>query len=175
MMGKILPLALALGVVSSSALAEPVVLTDAQMDRVTAGGADAVDFWGFFHLPWGFFHLEASEGVATVSILEESYHGQVEYELLEMLDSLHLLAQFVAPTSEVYASDIDVGASGDAMVVQYTSQYSIMTGSGDATVKQGICFVCLNFGLAVALNVLATDSVATATTGEQTISVGYWQ
>jgi hypothetical protein len=167
MMGKILPLALAVGAVSSSALAEPVALTDAEMDRVTAGGADSGDLGGFFQ-------LQAGEGVATVSVLAEVHQGQVEYALVEIWeDSLHVVAQFVTPTSEVYASD--VVASGDAMVVQYTGQYSIMTGSGDATVEQNICFVCLNLGFAVTLNVLATASVATATTGEQVINVGYWQ
>ena len=36
----------------------------------------------------------------------------------------------------------------------------------------GICVVCTNLALPIALNVLAADSTATAATGEQTINVG---
>ena len=36
----------------------------------------------------------------------------------------------------------------------------------------GVCVVCANAGVALALNLLSTDSEAEATTGQQTINVG---
>jgi hypothetical protein len=75
---------------------------------------------------------------------------------LGAMTSAALAADPVAPTT----------APREAVVLTSTQMDQVKAG------QVGVCVVCANAGIAAALNLLATDSTATASTGNQTIRIG---
>ena len=119
MVTKPLPLALALGAVASSALAEPVVLTGTQMDRVTAAGGTAV-----VDAP-GFFHLTASTGAATGTVSVQGLQEQFEDWLVSLQQQAEGAVGSVKGT---------IGRTN----IRYQERVVVVAGSGDAKVSQNI-------------------------------------
>ncbi len=68
--------ALALGSATSDAVAEPVMLRDAQLDRVTAGAVEVIN-------DPGFFRFVASEDGRTTSVLVRGHEARLDYDIIE--------------------------------------------------------------------------------------------
>jgi hypothetical protein len=74
-----------------------------------------------------------------------------------------------AMTSAALAADPITPTNDRTGPVELTSAQMNQVVAGQ---NVGVCVVCANAGIAAALNLLAANSTATATTGEQTINVG---